>query len=140
MASKTKDAVVEDQVTDEAPTATEDEREKRTRKPGPKYGMSVVKGDLPTNAKIKRKPGGGRKKVYLELLAPIVADENLHGEWIQVAEFNTSTGAKDVAKAIERGERDIPDGGDWEFQYRRLVEGEGENERRYSVLYAMFTP
>lgn len=115
-----------------------DEAEVKTRKPraaAPTYGLAVVDGDLPEQAKIRRGGGGGGRQVYKALLDGVVADQDLWGQWIEVATFNVGAGAKSAAKAIEQGERHMPDG-EWTITYRRL---DGEDGARISKLYAMFT-
>lgn len=144
MASKTKaakaDTEIEDAVDEvqgvdgaDAPpsgeTASVDNTPKRTRKPGPTYAITKL-DTLPENTKAQRTS----RQVYLELLQPIVEDEDNWGEWFQVAEFNTISGAKDAAKAIKNGDRDVPEG-EWEFEYRRLTRDNGD---RYSILAARF--
>lgn len=140
MASKTKGKKDEtqDEVTTE-PTREEEEAvrdearqsiaEKRTRKPGPTYALTKL-DTLPENVKTERTS----RQVYMELLQPIVEDEDNWGEWFQVAEFNTASGAKDAAKQIKAGKRDVP-GGEWEFEYRRLQRDDGE---KYSILAARY--
>lgn len=133
MATKAKaaDEKVEDEVATE-PVADGVDGEvggKRTRRPGPKYALTKLDA-LPDNTKAERTS----RQVYVELLQPITEDEDNWGEWFQVAEFNTVSGAKDAAKAIKAGDRDVPEG-EWEFEYRRLTR---ENGDRYSILAARY--
>lgn len=111
--------------------------------------------DLPENPKVKRE-GGGRAKVYMNLLER-VAEQGADGKWRSLARFGTKTGAKTVALALNRqvegliGEGEgmikpsqvkaIPeyDGFKWVFDSRR-VPSESDPEKIESVLYCKLVP
>lgn len=111
--------------------------------------------DLPENPKVKRE-GGGRAKVYMNLLEK-VAEQGVDGKWRSIARFGTRTGAKTVALALNRqvegkigeGEgllkpdqvKQIPeyDGYKWVFDSRRVPSEADENVIE-SVLYARLVP
>jgi len=86
----------------------------------PTYELGFVGDELPADEKVVRTGGQGRPgDMFVELLSPIVADADLHGAWLVVAEYGTSGGAKGAKKAIDAGERIIP-AGLWEFDSRRF--------------------
>lgn len=111
--------------------------------------------DLPENPKVKRE-GGGRAKVYMNLLEK-VAEQGVDGKWRSLARFGTKTGAKTVALALNRqvegkigeGEglvkpsqvKQIPeyDGYKWVFDSRR-VPSEADPKVIESVLYCKLVP
>jgi hypothetical protein len=137
----------------QVPSDSADERAKRTRAAKPSYSLKRVTA-LPENVKAKRKPV--EKNTYRDLLLPAVEDENLWDEWLEIATFNTATGARMKMKQFEKGEVEAPgEGFEWEFAARRLTrpEGEGKGEptgakdkdgddvmEKYSVLYAKCQP
>lgn len=124
-------AAVEAEGSSEAETVVkngEDVTPKRTRI-APKYELGFVGGGLPEDEKAPRKirkggGGGGRGRLadqFVKLLNPIVADEDLHGEWLVAAEYATAVGAKGAMKAILADERVLPKGA-WEFETRRFMQ------------------
>lgn len=97
---------------------------KRTRNM-PNYGVSVV-DELPDNEK------GGRSKLYYELLSDVAENP---GSWCEVAHFQTPTGARSALKALEKGDRVVPDG-EWEFEIRKVRNPNDAMGPKHSKLYA----
>lgn len=79
----------------------------------------------------------GRKLMYANLLNTVVEDEDSWGEWFAVATFKTPGGAREAEKAIEKGERVIPDG-EWEFAVRKIANEDNETGKRWSRLFARY--
>jgi hypothetical protein len=116
----------------EAPEAVEtpeaEDAETKTRN-APTYKLSKV-ADLPEEA-----PGGrGRSSLYFDLLGQITSDP---GEWYEVAHFKTPNGAQDVRKALENGDRQVPDG-EWEYASRKQVNPDNPAGPKHSKLFARF--
>lgn len=102
---------------------------KASTRNAPTYNLTKVTG-LPEEA-----PGGrGRSSLYFDLLGQITEDP---GEWYEVANFKTPNGAQDVRKALEGGERTIPDG-EWEFASRKVVNPQNPAGPKHSKLFARF--
>lgn len=94
----------------------------------PNYGLQRV-DELPANAP------SGRNNMYVGLLKPLTEQEP--GDWYQIAQFKTPTGARNAEKAIEEQKRPIPPG-DWEFETRRVTNPEDPTGNKHSVLYARY--
>jgi hypothetical protein len=99
------------------------------KRPMPTYALSEALDDLPGEA-----PRLTRDKMFLGLLQPIVDDEDNWGKWFAVATYKTPTGAREAQKAVEKGERELPDGV-WEHAIRKIEPTEPSNHSRFSVLY-----
>lgn len=141
----------------EGTEVTETEAEKAERAKTTYLDPTAVEAldDLPENPKVKRE-GGGRAKVYMNLLEK-VAEQGVDNKWRSIARFGTKTGAKTVALALNRqvegkiGEGEgmvkpdqvkaIPeyDGYRWVFDSRR-VPSETDPDVIESVLYAKLVP
>lgn len=98
-----------------------------TKESMPEYGLTKLDGELPPNAP------QGRTNMYIGLLLPLTKQEP--GDWYQVAQFKTPTGARNAEKAIVKQERPIPTG-EWEFQSRKIAAPDGVG--KHSVLYARY--
>ncbi len=95
----------------------------------PEYNLAKVEGgDLPDNAP------SGRANLYLGLFQKIMTDP---GEWYEVAYFKTPTGAKNAAKAIQAGDRPIPEG-NWEIETRKISNPEDVAGSKHSKLFARY--
>lgn len=121
---------------DQGETPSEADPTKIAKRAMPTYGLTEGMDDLPDQA-----PRATRDQMYVNLLSPIVEDENKWGKWFGVATFKTPTGANEARKAIEKGEREIPKG-QWEIAARRiepeLAEGETTKHKRWSRLFVRF--
>lgn len=94
----------------------------------PTYELQAVEGDeLPADEV------SGRGRMYHDLLVGLRSDENV-GKWFQIAEFKTPNGARQAAKELASGKRDIPEG-EWEFETRKFASPENPT-KRWSRLYA----
>lgn len=93
----------------------------------PTYGMEKIGDSLPEDT------ATGRAQLYHDLLVPLTEDP---GEWYQVAEFKTPNGARQAAKELADGKRNVPEG-DWEFDTRK-VPNPTNPTKRWSRLYARF--
>lgn len=94
----------------------------------PEYTMAAV-DELPEDYV------GGRSKMYYELFAKIAQTPN---QWVEVAHFKTSTGATSALKAINDGDREIPqyEGATWELAKRRLPNPTDPTGQKHSKLFA----
>lgn len=148
------DTQVEQEQEQEQVEGTEPEGEKKERAKTTYFDPTAVEAldELPENPKSHRTGGGGRAKIYLNLLEAI-AEQGVDNKWRPLARFGTSAGAKTVANALNRqvrgeiGEekgqvkpdqvKDIPEfeGYHWLFDSRR-VPSEDNPEKIESVLYA----
>lgn len=108
-------------------------------KPGPRAGSmpvyKVQRAELP--AEDEPAVNHGRKLMYHGLLNTIVEDEESWGEWFEVATFKTVSGAREAEKAIEKGDRIIPEG-EWEFATRKVKNGDNPDGKRWSKLFAQY--
>ena len=68
---------------------------------------------------------------YFHLLKPVMEEP---GVWYSVATFSTDSGAGVVKKALDEGKRAIPPG-KWEFDTRRVTNGDGERVSKLFVRY-----
>lgn len=113
---------------------TEEAETDTVKRPMPVYGISEEALDeLPDSP-----PAATRDQMFLNLLAPIVQDEDKWGKWFRVATYKTPTGAREAEKAVEKGDRPLPEG-QWEHGARRitpeLADGETTAHNRWSALF-----
>lgn len=100
--------------------------EATTGKRGPQKGQMPVYGLQKVEAPPEPPPTaarGGRTAVYMTLLAPIVADEDMWGDWFEAAYFKTPTGANGARKGIEKGTTDVP-AGKWQLSSVKVARRE----------------
>lgn len=123
-------------------TEAEATTEKAT-KAKPSFGLQIVGAALPAQESAKR-GGAGRgpdmriSKLLTELAEIDPRNEAGEAEWALLVTYTTASGARETFKAIEAGERPVPEGLAFEYDVRRWdAEVEGET-RRVSGLFAKF--
>jgi len=129
---------------DEATETTETEATEKGTKAKPSFGLQIVGSTLPAQESAKR-GGAGRgpdmriHKLLGELAEIDPRNDAGEAEWALLVTYTTASGARETFKAIEAGERPVPDGLAFEYDVRRWdAEVEGE-VRRVSGLFAKFT-
>lgn len=126
----------------EATEVTEDATEK-AHKAKPTFGLQLVGAELPKQESAKRGGAGRGPDMRIHKLLTELAEmdpRNAEGaaEWALLVTYTTASGARETFKAIEAGERPVPEGLAFEYDVRRWdAEVEGE-VRRVSGLFAKF--
>jgi len=136
------DLATADEATEtEAEATTETEKGHKAK---PSFGLQIVGASLPAQESAKR-GGAGRgpdmriHKLLTELATIDPRNEAGEAEWALLVTYTTASGARETFKAIEAGERPVPEGLAFEYDVRRWdAEVEGET-RRVSGLFAKFT-
>jgi len=131
-----------DTMTNEDQAEATAETEKGT-KAKPSFGLQIVGAELPKQESAKR-GGAGRgpdmriHKLLTELANIDPRNDAGEAEWALLVTYTTASGARETFKAIEAGERPVPEGLAFEYDVRRWdAEVEGET-RRVSGLFAKF--
>jgi len=117
--------------------------EKQT-KAKPSFGLQIVGAELPAQESAKRGGAGRGPDMRIHGLLNQLAEidprtDEGQPEWALLVTYTTASGARETFKAIEAGERPVPEGLAFEYDVRRWdAEVEGE-VRRVSGLFAKFT-
>jgi len=117
--------------------------EKQT-KAKPSFGLQIVGAELPKQESAKRGGAGRGPDMRIHGLLNQLAEidprtDEGQPEWALLVTYTTASGARETFKAIEAGERPVPEGLAFEYDVRRWdAEVEGE-VRRVSGLFAKFT-
>lgn len=127
----------------EAEAVEADATTEKATKAKPSFGLQIVGAALPAQESAKR-GGAGRgpdmriSKLLTELANIDPRNDAGEAEWALLVTYTTASGARETFKAIEAGERPVPEGLAFEYDVRRWdAEVEGET-RRVSGLFAKF--
>lgn len=115
------------------PQAQESVAKPRTNMPT--YGVGEPVAELP------QEPERAKGKVYFDLMDAVKADEANLGLWVPIADFQTSTGARDAQKALagtkdKAPTRQVPSG-EWEIKAVKLPHPQNPT-KRVSRLYVRY--
>lgn len=119
-------------VADEAKDGTgdNDKDESKERAPRPTYDLKpVTAADLPPKAPSRR------ALLYNDLLIK-VRDEYGEDAMVEIAQFNSPTGASMTATSLRNGTKTIPgDVDEWTFIAAKIDQDNGERHSRLYVIY-----
>lgn len=134
------DTATAEATTTEATDSAETEKQTKAK---PSFGLQIVGAELPPQESAKRGGAGRGPDMRISNLLTELAEldpRNDEGkpEWALLVTYTTASGARETFKAIEAGERPVPEGLAFEYDVRRWdAEVEGET-RRVSGLFARF--
>lgn len=140
----TKDAVTDTATTDaatttDAPTTNgETDKAKGGARPRPTYAAEKVQ-ELPADLTMP-KSGPRPDPKFIEALQVAMSDP---GEWYCVGTYQSANGARSMLKRVTLPDDNakkvkLPGPGDWEVQARRVQAPGGDENARWSKLFAKF--